>query len=247
MRAPSPQNAIDIFLGEWSSKLPINFSSGPINLFEDSRISLIAEALGSLKGKEVLELGPLEAAHSSMMSRLGAQHVTAVEANTRAYLKCLITKELLNVKNVSFLLGNFDDYIKSCKRYDFILACGVIYHCRNPVETISNLCKITDEIGIWSHYFIKDEVQSRYGEKFELTPTNIEFEGNSANCYKHYYQDALDIKGFCGGGNLFTFWMDKESWINLFTRLGFKLEILAESTNHPNGPEFTAVARRVRS
>jgi hypothetical protein len=56
--------------------------------------------------------------------------------------------------------------------------------------------------------------------------------------------EALENEGFCGGGNAHTRWMDRESWHNLFDALGFDFQVLEESVTHPNGPEFTAVAKR---
>ena len=58
--APSPQNALSIFQGEWSSKLPAPFAdcqAGSTPLFEDARIQWFVDAIGGVQGKTVLELG----------------------------------------------------------------------------------------------------------------------------------------------------------------------------------------------
>src|SRR4028119_854753 len=104
---PSPQNALDIFKGEWASCLPGSLSvlqAGKGQLFEDSRILWSVEQVGggTIKGKKIIELGPLEAGHTYMMETLGADSITAIESNTRAYLKCLIIKELLGLKRSHF-------------------------------------------------------------------------------------------------------------------------------------------------
>src|SRR5664279_556877 len=73
--APSAQLAVDIFAGEWSSQFPaeLNVSSGPLPLFADPRIEVTIDWLGSgVQGARVLELGPLEGAHTSMLDRAGA-------------------------------------------------------------------------------------------------------------------------------------------------------------------------------
>ena len=73
MSAPSPQNAIDIFEGEWASELPDpSLIAGSITLFDDYRIKWFAEHLGGFQNKTILELGPLEAGHTYMLERLGA-------------------------------------------------------------------------------------------------------------------------------------------------------------------------------
>ncbi|HEY9709972.1 MAG TPA: hypothetical protein V6D48_17330, partial [Oculatellaceae cyanobacterium] len=113
---PSPQNAFDIFKGEWSSKLPEPFAAlqaGSAPLFEDPRIDWCNAQFGGFEGKTVLELGPLEAGHTYMIERLGAGEIVSIEANTRAYLKCLIVKELLELKHTRFLCGDFVEYLRT--------------------------------------------------------------------------------------------------------------------------------------
>ncbi len=94
--APSPQLAVDIFAGEWSSRFPpgSDIDGGQAELFEDRRISWMIDQLEGVEGLRILELGPLEGGHTYMLDRAGAD-VVAIEANQRAYLKCLITKEVL--------------------------------------------------------------------------------------------------------------------------------------------------------
>ena len=72
--------------------------AGQVPLFNDDRISWFAEQINSnFEEFSVLELGPLEGGHSYMFEQLGAKEITAIEANSRAFLKCLIIEELLNL------------------------------------------------------------------------------------------------------------------------------------------------------
>lgn len=106
--APSDQNAIDIFPGEWASMFPPPFNTlkaGGIPLFQDSRVAWAFERLGGVVGQNVLELGPLEGGHSYMLELAGAASVIAIEANTRAYLKCLVVKEIFNLCEPGFCAG----------------------------------------------------------------------------------------------------------------------------------------------
>ena len=63
----------------------------------------LAETLGGLQGRDVLELGPLEAAHTAALLQAGARSVLAIEANKQAFLKCLIVKELCGLRDASFM------------------------------------------------------------------------------------------------------------------------------------------------
>ena len=202
--APSAQNAVDIFKGEWASQFPAALSdpvlAGGIPLFEDIRITSAIEQLGGVEGMRVLELGPLEGAHSYMLELYGAASVIAIESNTRAYLKCLISKEILNLQRVKFLCGDFLEYLKaSAERFDLILANGVLYHMRNPVELLFLLAKHTDRVNIWTHYYddrIKSDIHLRH--KFPSSAT-AEVEGFRHSLYRQEYQVSLEQAGFCGG------------------------------------------------
>jgi hypothetical protein len=81
---PSPQHAVDLFAGEWSSHFPEGapaVSGGQVRLFEDPRLVWAIDRLGGVRGKSVLELGPFEGGHSYMLERAGATSIDAIEAN----------------------------------------------------------------------------------------------------------------------------------------------------------------------
>lgn len=242
---PTHRNAAEIFKGEWSSSVPGLDNTGHATLFDDHRVRLFADQLtGGFKGKNILELGPLEGGHTFMMSRMGAEKVTAIEANQRAYLKCLITKEALKMANTELLLGDFDKFLSapSDQRYDFVLASGVIYHCLNPAKTLQDITRYSDSIGIWSHYFEPEVCQEVYGDRFDYTGEKTQIAGVEVTYHQLDYKDALKWDGFCGGSSPFTNWMPKGDWEKLFDSLGYDFNVLAGSENHQNGPEFTAIA-----
>jgi hypothetical protein len=138
--APGPQNALDIFRGEWSSALPPPLSdlqAGGVGLFDDDRIKWFLKEIGGVAGKAVLELGPLEGGHTYMLEKAGAAQVTALEANSRAFLRCLVVKELLGLPRSRFLCGDFMEYLRQAgPRFDVCLAAG------NPVEYAGFNCTL---------------------------------------------------------------------------------------------------------
>ncbi len=82
--APHPQNALDIFRDEWICQLPAPFAhlrAGNVLAFEDPRLQWGVEQLGGVKGRSVLELGPLEGGPTYMLEQLGAASIVSVEAN----------------------------------------------------------------------------------------------------------------------------------------------------------------------
>ena len=155
--APSVQTALDIFPGEWSSELPGEFArcrAGDIPLFQDTRIAWLLEQMGSIEGMNVLELGPLEACHSYMLDRAGARRVVSIEANRRAFLKCLIVKEVLGLPTCEFLCGDFMEYLReSEEQFDLIVASGVLYHMIEPAELLHRAASRTDNLFLWTHFY----------------------------------------------------------------------------------------------
>ena len=242
--SPNHQNALDIFKGEWSSILPpskAELVAGTVPLFQDGRIVWAEQLLGGFKDCNILELGPLEGGHTYMLENMGASSILAIEANSRAYLKCLITKEILNLKRSQFLLGDFVSHLKETQDvYDVGIASGVLYHMRNPAELIHLLAQKTEKVMIWTHYYDSEnnnpDVKVRFSEV-----VNHEYEGFKHTLYKHPYQDLADhsTTGFCGGTTHFSMWMSRQDILSCLKFFGFeKLEIHFESSDHPNGPCF---------
>ena len=70
--APSSQNALDIFSGEWSSRFPgalATLNAGTVPLFEDPRVAWALAELGDMSGKSVLELDRSKVATPTCWSR----------------------------------------------------------------------------------------------------------------------------------------------------------------------------------
>lgn len=245
---PSPQNAIDIFKGEWSSQFPMAYvpsmQAGGIPLFEDIRIIWAIQQLGGIGGQRILELGPLEGGHTYMLEHYGAESIVAIESNTRAYLKCLITKEILGLKRVKFLCGDFIEYLKSTpEQFDFILSSGVLYHMLNPVELLSLIAAHTSRIYLWTHYFdesIRSNVHLRH--KYPSSDV-VEQNGFRHTLYRQEYQVSLNRPGFCGGNEDFSNWLSRSDLLACLTYLGFKdVRVAHEMPDHPHGPCISVLA-----
>src|SRR5689334_5536438 len=162
---PSPENALDIFAGEWLCKLPPPFAglqAGTIPAFDDPRLHWGLGELGGVADQRVLELGPLEGAHSYLLERAGAADVLAVEANTHAYLRCLVVKEILALRRCRFVLGDFVRLLETdATRFDVCIASGVLYHLRDPARLIALLARVTDRLFVWTHYYDPAVVEAR--------------------------------------------------------------------------------------
>lgn len=242
---PSFQAAFDIFRGEWSSDVP-GYGGGSARLFDDHRVRWFAEQCGGFKGKTVLELGPLEGGHTSMIANAGAAQVTSIESNTRAFLKCLVAQNALKF-SADFLLGDFCKYLDQCDRkFDLLVASGVLYHMSDPVGLLKSAAKVSDRICLWTHYYDESVIRARRGlsKRFSLEP-RVEMVGSrQIISYRQSYLSALDWKGFCGGPAPTSYWLTRDSLLGLLEELGFVVVIGDDTKTHPNGSSMTLYAAR---
>ncbi len=246
---PSQQNAVDVFKGEWSSKFPADtkLQAGQSPLFEDSRITWLNEQIkGGLKNKTVLELGPLEGAHTWMIEQCGAKSMLAIEANSRAFLKCLITKEVMGMKNASFLLGDFNQYLVSAKeKFDVCVASGILYHQSDPLETLRLISGVSSILLLWTHYYDEAVISQKSAIKrgFTGAPAPHYMAKHVVSYYPKKYMESTGWQGFCGGYKESAHWMTREDILQSLRYFGYKeFKITLDHQDHPNGPAFAVLA-----
>jgi hypothetical protein len=247
--APSVQNALDLFRGEWASKFPPPFEdveAGGSLLFDDDRLRWGIAELGGVAGKRVLELGPLESGHTYMLERLGAESIVAVEANPRAYLKCLVSKEVLELRRARFLFGDFVAYLRASDvRFGVVVASGVLYHMAEPAELMALLSRASDRVYLWTHYYDRE----RIGRMAWLATTfsdgvPAEYHGFRHTLFRHQYAPRLTPR-FFGGSQPFSSWMPRQDLLDGLRHFGFDdVRINFEEPEHPAGPCFALAAMR---
>jgi hypothetical protein len=111
---PSAQNAINSLPG-WNNTLPpdAHVTAGNVASYNDPRIHWAIEQFGSIVGRTILELGPLEASHTYMLDKQRPSFIHSVEANKLSFLRCLVVKEILDIKSAKFFLGDFMSWLES--------------------------------------------------------------------------------------------------------------------------------------
>jgi hypothetical protein len=247
--APSPQTAIDAVPDSWASRFPTpldDTQAGTAELFEDPRVKWAFERIGGVSGQEVLDLGPLEGAHSYMAERAGASRVVGVEANRNAFLKCLVTKELLNMQRCSFRCGDITQFLDTTsERFDVCIACGVLYHMVEPVRLIELISRAASRIVIWTHVFDEPALTNRNLAGKLDGPHEVEYEGFAHRVHRHSYGLDSRLGGFFGGTQAHSAWLPRDELLRALTHFGWSnIEIGFDEPMHPNGPALALVASR---
>ena len=247
---PNPQNAVDLVPG-WNHMFPpeVGVTAGQAKMYADARIIWALEQFGSIAGRRILELGPLEASHTYMLHRQGPAVIHAIEANKLSFMKCLIAKNLLGIDSARFMLGDFEKWLEAApEKYDLIVASGVLYHMADPVRLIELMSQRADALYLWTHFYGETEMP-------EGDTRRLAFSGDVAirsfkdidfRLHKRSYHGAWRDKSFCGGIHDEHTWMEKEQIFTLLKSVGYQnIQVAHESTANPNGPCISIFARRV--
>ncbi len=242
-RVPSPQTAVDVFRDRWacdlSPLLEVTGTGANLLFTHDKRPLQVAERFGGgglLQGMNLLEIGPLEGAHTWKFEQLGAESIVAVEASAEAWLKCLIVKELLGLTRARFLLGDALAYLQEeRRRFDIVMCSGVLYHMADPLELIEQIATVSDRCFVWTHYYHPDR------HPVEFAPATVVRNGEQFTYWRHTYGDRS--VGFWGGNQSTAVWMSREDLLRAFELFGLdKIAIVDDEFQHPNGPAFTFAA-----
>jgi hypothetical protein len=248
---PTNQNVLDIFKGEWSSRLPDRFGlvtqPGTARLFEDDRVVWAEQVLGNFSNWKILELGPLEGGHSYMFQSRNANTVISIEANTRAFLKCLCIKDILHLDKVEFKLGDFMPFLeKDNSKYDMVFASGVLYHMEEPIRLLKLISRVSDKLFIWTHYYDQGVILNRKELRDKFSPvSSFEYDRVAYEYSTQSYKSALAWAGFCGGSKPVSKWLTRDSIIKALKQFGFEdIQINFDHLDHPNGPAFAICAKK---
>jgi hypothetical protein len=247
--APSAQTAIDAVPDAWASKFPPPLSdirAGSAELFQDPRVLWAFDRIGGVANATVLDLGPLEGAHSYMAELAGARSVVGVEANRMAFLKCLVTKELLELERCSFRCGDVTAFLGATReRFDVCIACGILYHMVEPVRLIDLISRAVSRIIMWTHFF-DDAARTNRNLVGKLSgPHTVSYNGFEHKVYRHSYGLDSRFTGFFGGVQRHSTWLPRVELLRALEHFGWSnLEIGFDEPDHPNGPALAIVASR---
>lgn len=245
---PTKQNMIDLIDG-WNCAFPpeIGVEAGLLHLYADPRIEWALERSGGVQGKSILEIGPLEAGHSALLQKYKPANHIAVEANKKAYLKCLIAKELYPLPHVHFLLGDGVAFLENIDAaFDLIVASGVLYHLPDPIHFLKLASQRTQKIFLWTHYITDDFLADQHDPRAGAFSGPMELDqrfGFPIRFRRRRYHGAEKAAEFCGGLADEHIWLHRDDLLAVLRHFGFsRTEIAHEEIDRANGPACSIFA-----
>ena len=250
---PTPQQTVDIFAGQWITAFPksLNITAGWVNHFDseiDTRVPWAESVIpGGLSGKSVLELGPFEGYHTACLEWAGAGPIVSVEASRTAFLKCLVTKEVLGL-NARFMYGDVLAYLKtSTDRYDIVWASGILYHQADPVAFLEAVGGRADHLFLHTHYFDAERV-GEMNTSDRLRPKHdkqVSWHGRNIRLHRYEYRTDTSQGTFAGGPSSFAHWLERDDIEFILEELGLsRITYGVLDPGNPDGPGFFLMASR---
>lgn len=181
-----------------------------------------------------------------MLESAGAT-VVGVEASKTSFLKCLIAKELLQLRRCSFLCGEAAAYFEGTdEQFDVCFASGILYHMVEPVRLIDLISEHASKLYLSTHYYSADRLAGTLASQhLDHTPTVAEHRGYDHELYRYRYGTDQHDAGFYGGAQAHSNWLTRDGLLGALEHFGWKDVKLLEDVDYLFGPAVSLTATRV--
>ncbi|EEO23491.1 hypothetical protein HRAG_00548 [Helicobacter bilis ATCC 43879] len=118
----------------------------------NKKMKLILQALDiigyNLKDKVVLDVGCNNGYYMFDLALRGVKHISGIDPIAIFFLQFYFIHKLTNISHCAFRLLGVQDVIMLNAKYDLILCLGVLYHRKEPLQTLKQLKSILAPNGI---------------------------------------------------------------------------------------------------
>ena len=167
-------------------------------------------------------------------------------------LRCLIVKSHFDLKG-KFILGDFSQEGSDLGKFDLVVASGVLYLMVEPVRFLEKFAQLSDGLFLWTHYFDYDFSQWHphllshlsKGKWNYKDPDLFHYKGLDIKVIKQEYGETLGWSGFRGGPEDYSYWIEKQGLMLLYSQLGYQnVEAAFDDIGHQNGPSVCTFATK---
>lgn len=161
-----------------------------------------------------------------------------------AFLKCLVTKELMELDRCSFLCGDVLEYLRAGQeQFDVCIASGVLYHMVEPVRLLDLISKRAAQLIVWTHVYAEEALEhSALANRLGPGEGNI-YAGFHHHLFRHSYERDNRFAAFWGGTSPYSNWLSREDLMRALDHFGWSnVQVAFDEPRHVNGPALALVA-----
>jgi|GEM_PF-3906358 len=210
---------------EAGRKIGLNSADQPETLWTVKglhwKVSLLLSVF-ALRGKRVLELGPLDGVFTVSLCAAGAQ-VTAIDVRPSCLVKTFA--RCLAFGFAPHLMLGDARCLPSLPGLDLLFHSGVLYHLHDPISHVFNLAKLGVPVFLDTHIAISERER-------------ISHQG-----YAGHWMGEKGWANELSGAEDRSFWLDKAELRRLCIDAGFEITVLHEDDSHHGGPRVTWLLR----
>ncbi len=183
------------------------------------------DSVFSIRGKSIVEFGPMEGSQTAGLVNLGAGKVLCIEARAVSFIKTMIAQYCLNWDNVRLVMDDFHNADRNkYGEFDLAFAHGVYYHSMAPFLFFENLMSLSRNIFLGGYTLINGAGSN----------DTINYEGQS------YRVKKIQIgNSFNNAANEYAYHLDRDDLISFFEKRDYEVTIISdEKPNDPWGDWF---------
>jgi SAM-dependent methyltransferase len=124
---------------------------------DDTRLKYITDFL-DVRDQRILEIGPLEGYHSTILEKMGVRENIAIESRAINLRKCQRTKDKYHLDHTHFLQADLErlykeEEVASFKGpFDLVFCAGVLYHLPDPGRGLEWMRSQSSALFLATHY-----------------------------------------------------------------------------------------------
>jgi hypothetical protein len=222
------QSSFDYSVDTFAEIIPLYLGDqyfGPLDTLND---------VFPLKGKTVIEFGPMECAQTAGLIHLGAKSVLGIEARATSFIKSMIAAYCFGWNNVSLVMDDFHNAdAHKYGRFDLAFAHGVYYHSFAPFLFFENLMSLSDNIFIGG-YTTNANQSVKPSTALNYTHETLEHDGQN-----YRVKRILIGNSYNSAVNQFAYHFDRDDLLRFFEDKGYDLAIISdEPADDPWGDWF---------
>lgn len=226
MGPPTPFSGLGLRAGTWKFEYE-SLSLDQIwkSILSDGRPHYCATTFPDFAQMSILELGPSDGYNTAGLEHFGARRITAIEANSDAFIKACMLKNALGL-SAQFQLGDFMEYLsRDGQKVDLVYASGVLYHLTDPLEFLRLCTTVGDHLFLWTFIYDDEAIRNHEYERRLFSGTETFRHGSlEVTGHRRLYDEELVAKPkYQGGIDQSAFWLSHDDIRKALAAFGYTI------------------------